>query len=72
MIEETIKISFDYQDFEFYQFVEEDVMNVILKDYDGNEVYIKFKTGEQIQRVIDNLYRQMRILKDAKENSTEA
>ena len=72
MIEEKITISFNYQDFTFAQQVnDENEMIMEIDDKDGTLVCLYFTNIEQIQKVIDNLYTQMRILKDAQKSSTE-
>ena len=72
MIEEKITISFNYQDFTFAQQVnDENEMIMEIDDKDGTLVCLYFANIEQIQKVIDNLYTQMRILKDAQKSSTE-
>lgn len=72
MIEEKITISFDYQDFTFAQQVDDAYeINMVIEDRDGTLITIWFSTEEQIQKVIDNLYRQMNILRDAQKSNTE-
>ena len=70
MIEEKITISFDYQDFTFAQQVnDENEILMDVEDKDGAVITIYFTTEEQIQKVIDNLYEQKSILKNAKQQS---
>ena len=72
MIEEKITISFDNQDFTFSQQVnDENEIIMEIEDKHAYLIYIYFTNTEQIRRVIDNLYAQMRILKDAQESNTE-
>lgn len=72
MIEEKITISFDNQDFTFSQQVnDENEIIMEIEDKDASLIYIYFTNQEQIQRVIDNLYTQMRILNDAQKSNTE-
>lgn len=73
MIEEKLTISFDLQDFEFEQQVNEnDTIMLNINDESDTWINIGFSSEEQIQKVIDNLYRQMNILRDAKKSSTES
>lgn len=68
MIDEKITITFNYQDFTFAQQIDEnDKMILEINDKDGDVSKLEFETEAQIQKVIDNLYTQMRILKNAKE-----
>jgi hypothetical protein len=70
MIEEKITIIFEDQSFTFNQFVNDEYGSSIEWEIEsdcGDTIYLRFTTEEQIQKVIDNLYRQQDTLRYAKQ-----